>query len=45
VEGVAIQVDIRLGHLPAAHGAGPQWLHWKTLLVYLDDVIVISPDF
>jgi len=20
-------------------------LHWKTLLVYLDDVIVISPDF
>jgi len=20
-------------------------LHWKTLLIYLDDVIVISPDF
>ena len=20
-------------------------LHWKTLLLYLDDVIVISPDF
>jgi len=20
-------------------------LHWKTLLIYLDDIIVISPDF
>jgi len=25
MEGVAVQVDLCLGYLPEAHGAGPQW--------------------
>jgi len=51
MEGVAVRTYVRSGHVPATHGAGPEWAaledlaHWKTLLIYLDDVIVISPDF
>jgi len=42
VEGAALWVDLRPGYLTETHGTGPQW---KTLLIYLDDIIVISPDF
>jgi len=40
MEGFAVWTDFSPGHLPEIYR-----VHWKTLLIYLDDVIVISPDF
>jgi len=45
VEGAAVRTYIYPSHLSATHGAGLQWVTLEDLLIYLDDVIIISPNF
>jgi len=45
VEGTALWVNFRPATFQRLMEQVLSGLHWKTMLVYLDDVIVISPDF
>lgn len=45
MDGVALQVNIRPGYLPAHDGAGAEGPALEDPLLYLDDIIVMAPDF